>query len=283
MYKLLRGLGHLLARLKPSWIEKAAMVMAVICFDLLRVRRRTIMKNLKIAYGGQKTPREMRQIGRHSIYHFLLSMAEFFRSVATDITENVTIIGREHADQALAQGNGAYILCFHMGNWEAMGAAYTKHIAPAHVLVKKVGRGGVAAFVDKTREHNGFLTVKRQKKGDGMKAIQDVLAAGEMVGFVIDQARPGEPRLPFFSEPAKTNTSFAAIWARVQAPIIPSYITRDGLGRHVLRILPAVELDQTSDPADDILRHSVQFNRIVESVVRSRPEQYFWMHNRWKA
>ena len=98
-----------------------------------------------------------------------------------------------------------------MGNWEAMGAAWAL-VTPAHVLVKKVGSSSVDRFVSELRDRNGFLTVKRKKKGDGFSAIRDVLARGEIVGFVMDQARPGEPKLPFFGRPAKTNTSFAAIW-----------------------------------------------------------------------
>ncbi|MCX6128205.1 MAG: lysophospholipid acyltransferase family protein, partial [Proteobacteria bacterium] len=117
---------------------------------------------------------------------------------------------------------------------------------------------------------------------DGMKGIREVLDRGEIVGFVIDQARPGEPRLPFFGTPAQTNTSFAAIWHRRQAPIVPGYMHRTAFGEHVLEFEKPLHLDVSKDRANDILQHSELFNTVVERAVRKYPEHYFWLHNRWK-
>ena len=98
----------------------------------------------------------------------------------------------------------------------------------------------------------------------------------------MDQSRPGNPYLEFFGQPARTNTSFAAIWRRCPAPIIPGYIVRHEFGRHTVHFLPEVTLDQTENEEEDILRHSRIMNGVIEGVVRQHPEQYFWMHNRWK-
>jgi len=182
----------------------------------------------------------------------------------------------------LAQGKGAYILCMHLGNWEAMGAACSRNFGPSHVLVKAVGTSGLNRFVSEYRERNGFHWVKRQRKGDGLKAIANVLARGEIVGFVMDQARPGEPKLPFFGHLAKTNTSFAAILRRHQAPVVPSFVIREGFHKHTEYFLPPVELSFSEDAEADVLKHSALFNRIVEDCVKRCPEQYFWLHNRWK-
>lgn len=115
-----------------------------------------------------------------------------------------------------------------------------------------------------------------------MKGIKDVLSRGEIVGFAFDQARPGEPRLPFFDHPAKTNTSLAAIWNKFEAPIVPVCIYRRGFGKHELHIEPELKMDPI-DGKDDILDISTRFNHVVERMVTRHPEQYFWLHNRWKA
>ncbi|MCX6131608.1 MAG: lysophospholipid acyltransferase family protein, partial [Proteobacteria bacterium] len=112
--------------------------------------------------------------------------------------------------------------------------------------------------------------------------IREVLARGEIVGFIIDQARPGEPRLPFFSKPAKTNTSLAAIWCRARAPIVPVFIHRQSFGHHIIECQPELVLQETASSADDIIHNSLIFNRVVETAVRRYPEHYFWFHNRWK-
>lgn len=281
MYWLLKLIAAFVSRLSDQGMERLARGMAFLAFDCLRLRRSLVLKNLKLAF-PEKTAAERISIGRASIKNFALTALEFFRSQGTDIAARVEIRGMEHARAALEQGQGVYILCFHLGNWEAMGAAVTRMIAPAYVLVKKVGSSSVDRFVSELREKNGFLTVKRRKKGDGYTAIKEILGRNEIVGFVMDQARPGEPKLPFFGHPAKTNTSLAAIRQRVLAPVVPSFIVRTGPSQHVVEFFPEVQLEASGDPAEDIRSHSTRFNEIVEAYVRQAPEQYFWMHNRWK-
>lgn len=281
MYYLLHALAAVVGRLSSSSLERLAWILASLGFDVLRLRRRTVLNNLQIAFPDMSVQQRVR-LGRLSLYHFVLTGLEFLRSARTDIAADIEVLGLEHMQQALAQGQGAYVLCFHLGNWEAMGSRYTRLIGPSYILVKKVGSGGVERFVNELREKNDFLWVKREKKGDGAKAIKDILGRGEVVGFVIDQSRPGEPKLPFFGHPAKTNTSLAALWHKYPAPIVPSYIIRKGASRHVLNILAPLSLVSSGDEAADILTHSTLFNSVVEECVRRHPEQYFWMHNRWK-
>lgn len=282
MYWILKLVASFVSRGSDETIDRIAAFLAFLAFDLLRLRRGLVLKNLRIAFPEKSEPERV-AIGRASMKNFALTALEFFRSQNTDIASRIEIKGIEHARKCLDQGKGAYVLCFHLGNWEAMGAAVTRNIAPAYVLVKKVGSSSVDRFVSELREKNGFLTVKRRKKGDGYAAIKEILARNEIVGFVMDQARPGEPKLPFFGQPAKTNTSLAAIRQRCPAPVLPSYILRLGPSRHVVEFFPEIVLDDTGDAARDVLEHSTRFNAIVESCVRRAPEQYFWMHNRWKG
>lgn len=282
MYYLLNTIAGVIGRLSSETIDLLARFSAWFAYDLLRLRRRLILRNLDLAFGDQLTPAQRLDLGRRSVYHTILTFIEFFRSSRTDIAADIVVRGDHYLHSALAQGQGAYILCFHMGNWEAMGARITRAFAPAYVIVKRVGGPSVDRFVSDLRARNQFLTIKRQQKGDGLKQIQSTLKRGEIVGFVIDQARPGEPKLPFFGHPAKTNTSFAAILQRAPAPVLPAYITRNGVSRHTIEILPPLDLVQTGNAESDILAQSEQFNRIVEQCVRRHPEQYFWMHNRWK-
>jgi KDO2-lipid IV(A) lauroyltransferase len=281
MYFALKALAAVLSSLPEGVVSGLARLIAWLVFDVFRLRRGLMLKNLKIAV-PEMAEKERHRIARASVENFALTAFELFRSMRHDIAGHIDVTGVEHIQAALAQGRGVYILCFHLGNWEAMGAKITRTLAPAYVLVKKVGHGATDKFVSELRAHNGFLTVKRQKKGDGFIAIKDVLSRNEIVGFVMDQARPGEPKLPFFGVPAKTNTSFAAIWRRQPAPIIPSYIRRTKLGHHMLQFFPEVVPAVTADADADILRHSSEFNAVVERHVRDCPEQYFWMHNRWK-
>lgn len=281
MYWLMTALAALLTRLPDRTVDRLAWGLAVFAFDWVRVRRRTVLHNLSLAF-PEKSLEERKAFGRTSYYHFFLTAFEFLTSSRLDLASTVKLVGDEHMRSALAAGRGAYILCMHLGNWEAMGAACSRNFGPSHVLVKAVGTSGLNRFVSEYRERNGFHWVKRQRKGDGLKAIANILAKREVVGFVMDQARPGEPKLPFFGHPAKTNTSFAAILRRYPAPVVPSFVIRDGFHRHTEYFLPPIELSFTDDAQADVLKHSAMFNGIVEECVRRAPEQYFWLHNRWK-
>ena len=281
MYYALTALAAVLGRLSAGAATFLARSVAWLVFDVARLRRGLMLNKLAIAFPDMPLAARER-IARASVQAFAMTAFELFRSQRHDIAGRIEMRGAEVLRGALAEGRGAYILCFHLGNWEAMGAKITRALAPAHVLVKKVGHGGVDRFVSEMRALNGFLMVKRQKKGDGFAAIKDILARNEIVGFVMDQARPGEPKLPFFGHPAKTNTSFAAIWRRQPAPIVPAFIRRTALGAHVIEFFPQLTPSVTADADADILRHSTEFNAVVETHVRKCPEQYFWMHNRWK-
>lgn len=98
----------------------------------------------------------------------------------------------------------------------------------------------------------------------------------------MDQSRPGEPKLPFFGRPAKTNTSLAGVWPANPVPIVPAFITRQSPTVHTLRFFPPVTMTRSSDEKADVLANTETFNRVIEQMIRACPEQYFWMHNRWK-
>jgi KDO2-lipid IV(A) lauroyltransferase len=282
MYYVLKFLAHIVGSFKPESIDRFAHRFAWFLFDIVKIRRKLIVENIRRSFGSSLTDDEITKMGRTSVYHFVCTILEIFYSSRHNIISGIQVDGREHMQKALAQKSGVYVLCCHMGNWEAMGAKYTHDICPARVIVKKIGVESVNRFVEELRNKNGFMSISRRKKGDGYRQIIDTLNQNQVVGFVMDQARRNEPKLQFFGHPARTNTSFAAIWQKRQAPILPSFMIRHGFNRHTVYIWPAVELTQSDDAAQDVLRFSQQFNDVVEKIVRFCPEQYFWMHDRWK-
>ncbi|NRA66278.1 MAG: lysophospholipid acyltransferase family protein [Pseudobacteriovorax sp.] len=282
MYHFMKVISFLISLIPVVVLEMIARLLSIVFFDILRIRRKLVLSNIETAFGDVYADYERERIGRESYRNFLLTGFEFLRSPYHDITADFEVEGEAHLRNALSKGKGLYVLCFHMGNWEAMGAYIGTHMHPTYVLVKKVGGKGMNRFVEELRTKNKFLWIKREKKGDGLKGIEETLKRNAIVGFVMDQARPGEPRLPFFGSPAKTNTSFAAIAKKLPAPILTSFIQRKSLGRHKLTFYPEIELTYTDDPEKDIIDQSVLFNQEVEKVVRRKPEQYFWLHNRWK-
>lgn len=241
-----------------------------------------MLKNLDIAFPTEYTRAEKVVLARKSFSHFLQTILEVLISKKHPIDKDVEVFGSEYLDEALAREEGCYIMAFHMGNWEAMGATLTRRFRPTYTAVKKVGSDGLNRFVEERRQANGLYWIPRTSPGAAVKRMFQILKEGNIVGFIMDQARPGEPRLPFFSQTAKTNTSLAAIWNKRPAPILVACMVRTAFGSHKLALYPALELQKTGDKDADILANSLIFNQAVERNVRKHPEQYFWFHNRWK-
>lgn len=281
---LLAGVATLLAWGGEANLDRLAKVLAFLEWHIFRLRKNVVIKNLKIvADSGAISPDQIEEIGKTSVYHIILTFLEFLYSFRRPFDmARVEVGGKEHLDKALELGKGVYILCAHLGNWEYMGAAYTQLLCPAHVIVKKVGSDSTDRFVNDLRRSNQFLPITKRTRGNVVRDIFRVLRKNEVVGFILDQARPGSPKLPFFSMPAKTNTSLATLWHKAPAPIVPSYSYRTGVNRLTIVCLPQVPMRDTGDREADILFNSMQFNKILEGMICLHPEQYFWMHNRWK-
>ncbi len=282
MYWFLKGFAFILSQLQARSIDRLAKILTFLSFNICRIRYSIVMKNLHIAFGNEKSEAEFKSIAKLSYYHLTLTALEFLRSRRISIAGNVSFVGREHIDAALNLGQGCYILCIHLGNWEAFGAAVSQAITPAHVVVKRVGSTSIDRFVCELRDYNKLFVFNRKKKGDAIRGIREILKKGEIVGFVMDQARSGEPRLPFFGKDATTNTALASLSRRFPAPIIPGFIRRVGVGQHVVEFLPALRFEASEDRERDVLQQTQEFNSVIEDMIRRYPEQYLWLHNRWK-
>jgi KDO2-lipid IV(A) lauroyltransferase len=282
---ILQKIADLTGGLSPATAEGLSRSISFFCWSVLRLRRRTVTENLRTAVaGGLALPLGIEGTARRAYDHIAMTAIEFLRGSRHDWSSGVEIAGENHIAGALSGGRGVYLLCAHQGNWEVHGAALSRLIRPAHILVKKVGSDQVNSFVLGMRRRNGFRDIERAKKGDAVRVILRALSAGDMVAFVMDQTRPGEPLVPFFGVPARTNTGLASLWRRHQAPVVPCWIERLEFGRHRLHFLPALDLSSniTSDAKTDIMETTRRFNEVLESIIGQRPEQYFWMHRRWK-
>jgi len=241
-----------------------------------------IFKNLDIAFANEKPPEEKNKIAEACYYHFILTALEFLYFRNGDIAKNMRIENSESLRIALTKGTGAYVIAMHMSNWEASASGVSKQIKNVNVVVKKVGSPGMDRFVTQLRKANGMNVIFRKSTGDAVRNMRKVLNLNEIVAVILDQARPGEPFLPFFGKPAKTNTSFTAIWARIKAPVFMAYSVRESIGKHVLYFKEEVVLQDTGDSKNDVLANSTHINALIESCIRECPEQYFWLHDRWK-
>jgi Kdo2-lipid IVA lauroyltransferase/acyltransferase len=246
--------------------------------------RRTPREQLELCYGAQLTTRQKRSILRGMFAHFgrcvfeLLAMARMDRA---GVERAVRVEGLEHLEAARAAGRGILIVTGHVGNWELM-AAWVAGRVPLTVLARGLPNWKLDEWLVALRARHGVRTVYRGT----LSAVREALRAlrrGDAVGILIDQdTRVDGCFVPFFGRPAFTPTGAAALALRTGAVLLPAFIHREE-GGHRLGFEPPVEVPSGLGRAE---RESVVTGALtarIERAVRRRPEQWVWVHRRFKT
>jgi KDO2-lipid IV(A) lauroyltransferase len=252
----------------------------------LDTRHRLIaLNNLRLAWGDELTEGEGKNIARRNFIHLAKVILElpYIRKVTPDEVDGfVAFDGLENLDEALKKGRGVLVMTSHFGNWELMALAFSLFYHPINIVIRPLDSPFLDSLIDSIRTRGGNKMIP--KKGSVSKVIR-LLAAGEVVGLLIDQnpAWYEGVFVPFFKEIACTNKALSALALRTCAPVVPAYNVREPNGSYRIVVEPEVVLDRSGDARVDIEENTAKFNRIIESYVRRHPEQWFWVHQRWKT
>jgi KDO2-lipid IV(A) lauroyltransferase len=193
----------------------------------------------------------------------------------------VEVEGREHLEQAFERGKGVLALTAHIGNFELMPMASASMGIKLSVIVKRIKNEAINEVVEFLRNHEGltFLSTKNAYR-DCLKALR----RNEAVGMIIDQnmTRDEGVFVDFFGKPACTSPGLAFMAAQSQAPVVPVFIYRSPSGGFKLKIHPQIEPPEDRTP-ESIHAATQHYTKVIESAIREAPEQWIWMHRRWKT
>jgi len=194
----------------------------------------------------------------------------------------VTFHGIEHFKNALQKGRGVLLLASHFGNWELMALAFSLRYSPINIVVRPLDNPFLDKLITKIRTRGGNQLIP--KKGSVKKMLR-LLAAGEVVALLLDQnpAWYEGVFVPFFNEIACTNKALGTIALRTGAPVIPAFNVRQPDGSYRIFGEQEVVLARSGDTTRDVEENTAKFNKIIETYVRRYPEQWFWVHQRWKT
>lgn len=247
---------------------------------LLR-RRAVALENLARALGRERPPAELHRLGRRSFEHLGMNIAEgcvfFFRPTSL-LLSRVEVHGLANLQAAAAEEKGVLALTAHYGNWELLAASHVLIDIPVSVVVRPLDDPLMDRLVERFRQRSGVELIDKRR---GLRDILDALRHGRMVGILLDQnaSRAEGVFAPFFGAPASTSKALAVISLRTRAPVVPIFIRRGEGGRHRVEIEPAIPV-----PSDgDVAGYTEAFNCAIEAAVRRAPEQWFWLHKRWKT
>jgi len=247
-------------------------------------RRRLALDNLKKALGDEKSDRELKTIARNSFSNLGMTLVEYFTFPSLDrkeVEKISDITGDEHLRKAVEEGQGVLALTVHLDNVDLAGAILSLLGFPVAIIAKPVRNSAVDRALIKGREATG---VKVFGGGGSMKEILRHLRNAGIVGFVLDQnAVPGDGVfVPFFGRDACTLDSMAVLARRTGIPVIPIHMYRDGL-RHRVIVDPPIKAKNIQDKEEDVLERTKQYAAWTENVIRQHPDQWMWLHNRWRT
>ena len=239
--------------------------------------RRTAFRNLELA--GFPAPQRKPIVDAvfASIGRILALFARFPDLNRKNISEWICYEGFEHFERARARGKGVLFATAHLGNWELSAFAHALLAEPLNIVVRPLDNPYIDSLVERRRTLSGNRLID---KTDAARSILRALRKGAAVGVLIDQNSSASEGVfvDFFGVKACANASFARIAAHSGAAVVPGFALWDAhLARYTLRFFPEVEI--TGDSSSDTER----LQTILENVIRQYPDQWLWIHRRWKT
>ncbi|HEY3346914.1 MAG TPA: lysophospholipid acyltransferase family protein, partial [Nitrospirota bacterium] len=255
-----------------------------LAFVIDKRHQRLALNNIKESF-KDFTDEQAEELARASFRNVGYTAFEFVQSWKFNkkfITDRVKFKNRQILDDAYAKNMGVVVLTGHIGNWEFLALNESIIGKPNGVVARPLDNPYLDKAVAKMRCRFGNIIINKNR---GMRGIFRALDDGKAVGVLLDQnVRKNEGVfVDFFGRPACTNKGLALIAIKTKAPIIPAFIHRTGLDTHELVIGDPMPLVDTGDREADVLANTIAYTKTIEDFVRQYPDQWFWMHNRWKT
>jgi len=285
MYRFLPTMLIRCFQFVPAGLRRAFFSLAALLYYLVFPRHRLIaLYNLQQAF-PEKGISEIVFIAKQVYRNVALVGAELFdipMLTPDNIYDVVEVEGLENCQLALKKGKGILLFSAHFGNWEISAAALSFLLKPLVVVYRPLDNAFLDDVIMTIRSATGNTLLSKAK---AMRQMLRFLQYNRIVGILIDQnmAKREGVFVTYFSRLACTTDAVAQLALRTQAAVIPSFALRIPGGKYRLIIGKAMETIETGDWDADVLVNTQNYTRTVESMVRQYPEQWLWVHHRWKT
>ena len=273
-YYALRVLSRILKIFSIKKLNIISENLASIFFNYIPKRKKTALKNLKIAFPDESDEwinTTLKKCYNFFIFNFLQFLAFPFDPSSIEIK----IVGEEHLKNAVNQKKGTVLVSAHFGSWEILGHWFGKNNYPLVGIAQKQKNKGANLFFEEKRQLSGIKQVYRKSS---MVSLYDVLNANGILGLVSDQDAKGKGIfVNFFDKPASTHKGAALFHLNTDASLIYGICVQENMGKYRVEFIP---INPTKKSVEDITQ---LYTTIIEQSIKKYPEQYFWFHNRWKT
>lgn len=261
-----------------------ANAMGVLWFDILKFRRRHVMDNLNLAY-PDKSQEWKTSIGRKSIQNLCLSFLDYFvlyKINKNNVSDFVVLENVETLREQYNKKEGVLVLSLHLGTIDLAPAGLGLHGFPMSITLKKINNAAINTFVENLRKSKGVNALADRKNPfEIFRAIK----RGDVTVFVMDQymGKPHGIEAKFFGHPAGTASGLAGFSLKTNLPVIAVYNFRRADGKIYIISEPPIRPEVVSENFEENIRYNTQkYNDKIEEIVRRHPEQWMWVHRRWK-
>lgn len=278
---ILTRMFKLTAAVLPYRFSVAAggVIGSIVYYALPRERNRTI-EHLSRGF-PEHDPQWVKSTARRAFIHLGKCLMEEMAINPRRLQRVVSFHGRERLREAIDQGKGVVYVTGHIGNWEIMGAA----VAAEHslsVVAAPIEPEPLNDMIVGLRASMGVRTILRSRPGAAKELIR-VFRENRILGILIDQDTDVEGAfVNFMGIPAWTPTAAAQMAIKFGAPVVFGYIQRQDNGHHIITVEGPLELHRTGNDDEDIRTNTAMFTSRIEEVIRRNPEQWVWMHRRWR-
>ena len=284
-YLAARSLLAVLGLLPPSIAMSAGRLLGKLAYFFATGLRKTGLRNLELAF-PEKTLEE-RQLILKGCFLNLGRVLGLFSQLSTRSADSLRNLiapeGLTHLENAKAEGNGLILFTAHLGAWEltSFGLSLIGH--PVSFLVRRIDNPEVEKLVDEVRMRFGNQTMDKLAAARSMVKI---LRSGQVLGLLLDLNTLDDEGIfvDFFGVPASTNFITAKLALRTGSAILPVFAPWDERRKKfLLQVQPRVSTEVTGDEDTDVRRLTEKLSMIIENEIRNYPDQWLWIHKRWKT
>ena len=243
------------------------------------------LENIRSSLGRSMTDSEALTLNRKVFEHFgrtLFELAHIFRITDQNLDKYVVFEGAENLTLALAKGRGVFLLSAHLGNWEMITAAVSIRFGGLSAIASPQHSPSVDRLINEVRTRFGMEVIPKR---NGMKRIISAIKHNRIVGILLDLNSHWSQGVfvDFLGRQACTNKGLALMALKMDAPVIPGFSIRQEDGLYHILLGEEVKLIRTGNRIVDVEENTALFSRVIETQIKKYPDQWLWLHRRWKT
>ncbi|MBI3306408.1 MAG: lysophospholipid acyltransferase family protein [Candidatus Omnitrophica bacterium] len=260
--------------------------MGALAYRIIWRHRLKAVENLKCAYGSEKSKAEIRQIAKKVFENMTETAVEILQMSKFDLNKIRQIVDIGDAfevyQKLLAEGKGLISITAHIGNWELLAGIFGLAGFSGGVLARRIYYAPYNEWIVNLRLAMKVPTIYRDESA---RKIFELLGRNQVVGLLPDQDIEGlrGEFVPFFGRPAYTPIAPVKIALATGAPIVPNFLIRQPGGKYKIVMGKVIRPMVHTTREEAVTQYTAEWMKAIEDIIRAYPDQWAWMHNRWKT